>query len=105
MVEPDLVDHPNVQALVMKARDHLAAGDDKEAARLLTDAAYHTHDPEIEQQVHELAAKGLERAGRFGCGFRRPANLAPLQADRSAGQAAVSCAADTAKLRAAATVG
>ncbi len=68
MVEPEMVDHPDVQALVTKARDQLAAGDDKGAARLLTDAAYHTHDPEIEQQVRELAAQGLERAGRFGKG-------------------------------------
>ena len=68
MVEPDTVDHPNVQVLVSKARDNLAAGHDKEAARLLTDAAYHTHDPEIEQQVRELAGQGLERAGRFGKG-------------------------------------
>jgi hypothetical protein len=66
MIEPDAVDHPNVQALVTKARDELAAGDDKEAARLLTDAAIHTHDPEIERQVRELAAQGLEHAGRFG---------------------------------------
>jgi hypothetical protein len=68
MSEPDMVDHPNVQALVTQARDGLAAGKDKEAARLLTDAAYHTHDPEIERQVRELAAQGLERAGRFGKG-------------------------------------
>jgi hypothetical protein len=68
MVESDMVDHPDVQALLTKARDDLAAGDDKEAARLLTDAAYHTHDPEIEQQVRALAAQGLERAGRFSKG-------------------------------------
>jgi hypothetical protein len=68
MSEPDMVDHPDVQALVATARDDLAAGDDKKAARLLTDAAYHTHDPEIERQVRELAAQGLERAGRFGKG-------------------------------------
>ena len=68
MAESDMLDHPDVQALVAKARDHLAAGDDKEAARLLTDAAYHTHDPEIERQVRELAAQGRERAGRFGKG-------------------------------------
>jgi hypothetical protein len=68
MVEPEMVDHPNVQALVEKAREQLAAGDDKQAARFLTDAAYHTHDPEIERQVRELAAQGLERAGRFGKG-------------------------------------
>ena len=63
-----MADHPNVQGLVTEARDQFAAGDDKEAARLLTDAAYHTHDPEIEQQVRELASRGLERAGRFGKG-------------------------------------
>jgi hypothetical protein len=61
-----MADHPNVHGLVTEARDRLAAGDDKEAARLLTDAAYHTHDPEVEQQVRVLAAQGLERAGRFG---------------------------------------
>ena len=68
MVEPDMVDHPNVQALLKQARDQLRAGDDKKALRLLTDAAYHTRDPEIERQVRELAAQGLERAGRFGKG-------------------------------------
>lgn len=61
----DVVDHPGVKNLVSKARDCLAAGDDKEAARLLTDAVYHTHDAELEQQVRELALQGLERAGRF----------------------------------------
>jgi hypothetical protein len=68
MSEPDMVDDPNVPGLVLKARDHLAAGDDKAAARILTDAVYHTHDPELEQQVRELAAQGLERAGRFSKG-------------------------------------
>jgi hypothetical protein len=60
-----MADQPNVQGLVVKARDQLAAGDDKEAARLLTDAAYHTHDPAIEAEVRQLATEGLERAGRF----------------------------------------
>ncbi len=60
-----MVDHPDVQGLVTEARDHLQAGDNKGAARLLTDAAYHTHDPEIERQVRELASQGLEHAGRF----------------------------------------
>jgi hypothetical protein len=83
MVEPDIVDHPNVQALLAKARDDLAAGDDKEAARLLTDAAYHTHDPEIERQVRELAAQGLERAGRFGKGrWEEIIRIAALRAQR-----------------------
>jgi hypothetical protein len=57
-----------VKGLVTEARDRLASGDDKEAARLLTDAAYGTHDPEIEEQVRALAAEGLERAGRFSKG-------------------------------------
>jgi hypothetical protein len=65
MAEQDMAD---VQTLVAKARDRLAAGDDKEASRLLTDAAYHTHDPEIEQQIRTLATEGLERAGRFSKG-------------------------------------
>jgi hypothetical protein len=57
----------DAQAVVAKARDELAAGDDKKAAQLLTDAVY-TRDPEIERQVRELAAQGLESAGRFGKG-------------------------------------
>ena len=68
MSEEEMVDHPDVQALITQARDELAAGNVKQASRLLTDAAYHTHDPEIERQVRELAAHGLERAGRFGKG-------------------------------------
>jgi hypothetical protein len=53
---------------VAQARDGLAAGKDKEAARLLTDAASHTHDPQLEQEIRQLAAQGLERAGMFGKG-------------------------------------
>jgi hypothetical protein len=63
-----MVDHPDVQALVAQARDGLAAGKDKEAARLLTDAASHTHDPKLEQEIRQLATQGLERAGMFGKG-------------------------------------
>ena len=66
--QEEMVDHPDVPALVAQARDELAGGNDKQAARLLTDAAYHTHDPEVEREVRELAAQGLERAGRFGKG-------------------------------------
>jgi hypothetical protein len=84
MSQPDMVDHPNVQGLVVTAREHLAAGDNKEAARLLTDAAYHTHDPEIEQQVRELAAQGLDRAGRFSKGrWEEIIRIASLRAQRA----------------------
>ena len=84
MVEPDAVDRPDVQELVMKARDRLEAGDDKEAARLLTDAAYHTHSPEIEQQVRQLALQGLERAGRFSKGrWQEIIRIADLRVQRA----------------------
>jgi len=78
-----MADQPNVHGLVTEARDRLEAGDDKEAARLLTDAAYHTHDPEIEQQVRSLAAQGLERAGMFGKGrWKEIIRIAELRAQR-----------------------
>jgi len=49
-MQEEMVDHPDVRALVAQARDELADGNDKQAARLLTDAAYHTHDPELERR-------------------------------------------------------
>jgi hypothetical protein len=84
MSESDMVDHPDVQGLVLKAREDLAAGKDKEAARLLTEAAYHTHDPEIERQVRELANQGLEHAGRFSKGrWEEIIRIADLRAQRA----------------------
>jgi hypothetical protein len=68
ITQEEMVDHPDVRALVAQAREEFVGGNDKQAARLLTDAAYHTHDPEVEREVRELAAQGLERAGRFGKG-------------------------------------
>lgn len=56
----------DVAVSIAEARRELAAGHDKEAARLLSDAVYRTHDPESEHQIRELAAQGRERAGRFG---------------------------------------
>ena len=58
-VDPYMLDYTDAQTVVAKARDELAAGHDKKAAELLTDAAYQTRDPEIERQVRELAARGL----------------------------------------------
>jgi hypothetical protein len=84
MQREDMVDHPDVQALVEQARAELGAGNDKQAARLLTDAAYHTHNPEIEQQVRQLAAEGLERAGRFGKGrWEEIIRIADLHRERA----------------------
>jgi len=83
MFQPDVAADPNVQGLVLKARDHLAAGDDKQAARLLTDAVYNTHDPEIGQEVRELASQGRERAGRFSKGrWEEIIRIADLRAPR-----------------------
>ena len=82
--QEEMVDRPDVRALVAQARDELADGNDKQAARLLTDAAYHTHDPELERQVRELAAQGLERAGRFGKGrWEEIIRIADLHAARA----------------------
>jgi hypothetical protein len=68
-MQEEMVDHPDVRALVAQARDELADGNDKQAARLLTDAAYHTHDP--------------ERAGRFGKGrWEEIIRIADLHAAR-----------------------
>jgi hypothetical protein len=63
-----MADDADAQALVDMARDCLATGNDKRAARLLTDAAYQTHDPLIEQQVRELAKQKLGQVSRFSKG-------------------------------------
>ena len=68
MAESDTLDYTDAEAVVAKARDELATGGNKRAAELLTEAAYHTRDPEIERQVRELATQGLEGAGRLGKG-------------------------------------
>jgi hypothetical protein len=58
----------DITATIEEARKELAAGKDKHAAQLLTDAAYRTHDPELERAIRELAVQGREQAGRFGKG-------------------------------------
>jgi hypothetical protein len=58
----------DVSATIEEARRELEAGHDKQAARLLTDAAYATHDTELEEQIRQLAAQGRESAGMFGKG-------------------------------------
>jgi len=53
----------DVSATIDEARSKLASGKDKEAARLLTDAAYGTHDPELENQIRTIALEGRNKAG------------------------------------------
>jgi hypothetical protein len=79
-----MADDTGAQALVEMARDCLAAGNDKRAARLLTDAAYQTHDPMIEQQVRELAEQKLGRVSRFSKGrWVEIIRIADLRTQRS----------------------
>jgi hypothetical protein len=54
--------------MIEEARRELAAGHDKQAARILTDAAYNTHEAEYEAKIRELALEGRSKAGLFGKG-------------------------------------
>jgi hypothetical protein len=56
----------DVRQLIDEARRELDAGHSKQAARLLTDAAYHTHDPALEEEIRALALQGRDTAGFFG---------------------------------------
>jgi len=51
---------------IQEARSELAAGHDKQAARLLTEAIYQTHDGEAAEEIHAIATEGRSKAGRFG---------------------------------------
>ncbi len=56
----------DVATTIDEARRELAAGHEKQAARLLTDAAYATHDPSVEDEIRRLAQEGRASAGMFG---------------------------------------
>ena len=55
-------------SMAQAARGHLAAGDDKQAARLLTDAAYHTHDPAIERPDERASGSPETFDRKWVCG-------------------------------------
>jgi len=55
-----------VVEMIEEARRELAAGRDKQASQLLTDAVYETHDPDLERKIRELAQEGRKKAGYFG---------------------------------------
>ena len=55
-----------VVEMIEEARRELTAGRDKQAAQLLTDAVYLTHDPALELKIRELAQEGRAKAGYFG---------------------------------------
>ena len=56
----------DVNATIDEARRELAAGNGKQAARLLTDAVYATEDPAVESEIRSLAEEGKKTAGIFG---------------------------------------
>ena len=51
-----------------EARKELTSGHNKEAARLLTDAAFQTRDPNVEATIRDLAIEGRSSAGWLGKG-------------------------------------
>jgi hypothetical protein len=51
-----------------EARKELATGHNKEAARLLTDAAFQTRDPDVEATIRDVAIEGRSSAGWLGKG-------------------------------------
>jgi hypothetical protein len=51
-----------------EARKELASGHNKEAARLLTDAAFQTRDPNVEATIRDVAIEGRSSAGWLGKG-------------------------------------
>ena len=53
---------------------------------MLTDAAYATHDPDLERSIRELAMEGREHAGRFGKGrWEEIIRIAELRAAKGQG--------------------
>ena len=53
---------------IEEARQQLAGGHNKQAARLLTDAAFQTRDPSVEATIREVALEGRSSAGLMGKG-------------------------------------
>ena len=58
----------SVLQTIEEARKELASGHNKQAARLLTDAAFETRDPSVEATIRELALEGRSSAGWMGKG-------------------------------------
>jgi hypothetical protein len=58
----------DVVQTIETAKKEMAAGHGKQAARLLTDAAFETHDADLERQIRDLAVEGRSNAGMFGKG-------------------------------------
>ena len=57
-----------VEQVIEEARQELAKGKKTAAARLLTDAAYRTRDPQEAETIINLAEEGRSQAGFFSKG-------------------------------------
>lgn len=57
-----------VEQVITEAEQELAKGKKTAAARLLTDAAYRTRDPQEAAAILKLADQGRSQAGLFGKG-------------------------------------
>jgi len=58
----------DVRSAIEEARGMMDRGDDKAAARTLTDAAVACQDPEMAREIRALGERGLASAGRFSKG-------------------------------------
>jgi len=81
----------DVSATIDEAQRKLASGKDKDAARLLTDAAYGTHDVELEKRILSIATEGRAKSGFLNKGrwdeIIRVAELRAKNGQSSNGQA------------------
>jgi hypothetical protein len=74
-----------VEERIQHARELLDGGDEKGAARELTDAAVECREAGHAHEIRRLADRGLAIAGRFGKGrWKEVARLADLHAERAA---------------------
>jgi hypothetical protein len=74
----------DVVQTIEQARAELSGGSAKTAARLLTEAAYATTDPELERQIARLAEEGRAMSGPFGRGrWKEIIRVAKLRAEKA----------------------
>jgi len=72
---------------IEEAKKELASGHNKEAARLLTDAAFQTRDPSVEATIREVALEGRSSAGWLGKGrWDEIIRIAEARASQEEGQ-------------------
>jgi hypothetical protein len=74
----------SVATRIERGKSLLDQGDEKNAARELTDAAVECWDPEQAMEIKKLADRGMEMAGRFGKSrWKEVARIADLHRSRA----------------------